>query len=237
MSIFISQANVREALDWMSRQSMLLKYFHEELERPNPVADLEKKLQATRTAAEKKIHALTKERDALKASHGDLRAKISTAASNFDQLKLENDKISEDKKEMQVSLTKAQEQMASLSEEARMLSRIHDQLQADKVALEAANDKLKAEVREQSRVIFACGYMVFASCLKQVEFLNPAVLLSFKGVHPLHGVEGGQLVDYDNDPLTQVNLNDPELEAFNPHANYSMSSPAAEDANATPVES
>ena len=52
----------------MSRQSALLKHFHEELERPNPVAALEKKLQATKAAAEKQIRALTKERDILKAS-------------------------------------------------------------------------------------------------------------------------------------------------------------------------
>jgi hypothetical protein len=118
-----------------------------------------------------------------------------------------------------------------------LLSRVRDQLQADKAALEVANDKLKAEVWEQSRVIFNGGYMAFASCLKQVEFLNPGVSLSFKGVHPLHGVEQGQLVDYDNDPPTQVNLDDPELEAFDPHADYSMSPPTAEDANATPTES
>jgi chromosome segregation ATPase len=177
----------------MSRQPALLKFFHEELERPNPVADLDKKLQATKTAAEKQIHALTKERDALKALQADLRTEISTAASNFDQLKLESAKLSEEKKEMQVSLTKAQEQMASLSEEVWLLSRVRDQLQADKAALEVANDKLKAEVREQSRVISNGGYMAFASCLKQVEFLNPGVPLSFKGVHPLHGVEGGRL--------------------------------------------
>jgi hypothetical protein len=39
----------------MSRQSALLKHFHEELEKPNPVADLEKKLQATKVAVEKQI--------------------------------------------------------------------------------------------------------------------------------------------------------------------------------------
>jgi hypothetical protein len=83
------------------------------------------------------------------------------------------------------------EQVASLSEETKLLSRVRDQLQADKAALEVANDKLKAEVREQSRVISSGGYMAFASCLKQVEFLNPGLILSFKGVHPLHGVEGG----------------------------------------------
>jgi hypothetical protein len=79
--------------------------------------------------------------------------------------------------------------------------------------------------------------MAFSSCLKQVEFLNPGVQLNFKGVHPLHGVEGDQLLDYDNDPPTQVNLDDPELEAFDPHADYSMSPPAAKDADAAPAES
>ena len=49
----------------MSRQSALLKYFHEELEEPNPVADMEKKLQVTKAAADKQIQALMKERDIL----------------------------------------------------------------------------------------------------------------------------------------------------------------------------
>ena len=67
----------------MSHQSALLKHFHEELEKPNPVADLEKKLQATKVAAEKQIQALTKERDTLKASQAELREEISTATTNF----------------------------------------------------------------------------------------------------------------------------------------------------------
>ena len=62
MSLFISQANVGEVLGWMSRQSALLKFFHEELKKPNPAADLEQKLQATKATAEKHIQALTKER-------------------------------------------------------------------------------------------------------------------------------------------------------------------------------
>jgi hypothetical protein len=61
MSLFVSQANVREALGWLSRQFSLLKFFHEELEMLNPVDDLEKKLQATKVAAEKQIQALIKE--------------------------------------------------------------------------------------------------------------------------------------------------------------------------------
>jgi hypothetical protein len=69
-----------------------------------------------------------------------------------------------------------------------------------------------------------------------VEFLNPEVPLTFKGVHPLHGVEGGQLLDYDNDPPTSVNLNDPELEAFDPHTDYSLSPTPAEDEEAAPTE-
>jgi hypothetical protein len=68
-----------------------------------------------------------------------------------------------------------------------------------------------------------------------VEFLNPGLVLSYKGVHPLHGVEGGQLVDYDNDPPTLVDLNDPELESFDPFADYSMSPRAAEDDNVAPA--
>jgi predicted nucleic acid-binding Zn-ribbon protein len=78
----------------------LLKYFHEELEKPNPTADLEQKLLATKATAEKQIQALIRERDTLKASQTDLRAEISTAASIFDQLKLENVKLSEEKKEI-----------------------------------------------------------------------------------------------------------------------------------------
>jgi FtsZ-binding cell division protein ZapB len=205
--------------------------FHEEIERPNPSVDLEQKLQATKAAAEKQIQALTKERDTLKASEAGLRAEISTAASNFDQLKLENAKVSEEKKQIQVALSIAQEEATSLKEENKLLARVRDQLSADKSLLEADNDRFKAEVEEQSRLISSRGYMAFASCLKQVEFLNPGVQITFKGVHPLHEVEGGQLLDYDNDPPTQVNLDDPELEAFDPHADYSMSPPAAEDEN------
>jgi hypothetical protein len=58
---------------------------------------------------------------------------------------------------VQVSLAKALEQVASLSEEAKLLSRARDQLQADKAALELGNDKLKAQVQEQSRVISSGG--------------------------------------------------------------------------------
>ena len=93
---------------------------------------------------------------------------------------------------------------------------------------------MKAKVDAQSRLIANGGYMAFASCLKQVQFSNPGVQLTFKGVHPLHGVEGGQLLDYDNDPPTQVNLDDPELEAFDPHTDYST--PTAEDGDAAPAE-
>ena len=76
---------------------------------------------------------------------------------------------------MQVSLAKAQEQVASLSEESKLLSHVRDQLQSDKAALEVANDELKAEIQEQSRVISVGAYMAFASCLKQVELVNPGV--------------------------------------------------------------
>jgi hypothetical protein len=50
----------------MSRQPVLLKFFYEELEKPNPAADLEQKLLSTKAAAEKQIQALTRERDTLK---------------------------------------------------------------------------------------------------------------------------------------------------------------------------
>jgi chromosome segregation ATPase len=191
MSLFISQANVRETLCWMSRQSALLKFFHEELEKPNPVAELEQKLQATKADVERQIQALTKERDTLKASQSELRAEVSTAASNFEPLKLENATLSEEKKEIQVALSKAQEEATLLRGENELLSRVKDQLTADKTLLENNNHQLKAKVDEQSRLIANGGYMAFASCLKQVEFLNPGVQITFKGVHPLHGVEGG----------------------------------------------
>jgi chromosome segregation ATPase len=140
MSFFISQANVGEALGWMSRQSALLKYFHEELERPKIVADLEKKLQATKAVAEKQIQALTKERDILKASQSELRVEVSTASSNFEQLKLENAKFSKEKKEIQVAFSKAQEEATSLRGENGLLSHLKDQLTTDKASLETEND-------------------------------------------------------------------------------------------------
>jgi predicted nuclease with TOPRIM domain len=98
----------------MSCQSALLKFFHKELEKPNPTVDLELKLLVIKAAAKKQILALTQERDALKASQSELRAEVSTMASNFDRLKLENVKLSEEKKEMQVSFSKAQEEVTSL---------------------------------------------------------------------------------------------------------------------------
>jgi chromosome segregation ATPase len=108
----------------MSRQSALLKHFHEELERPSPVADLEKKLQVTKAAAEKQIQALSRERDLLKASPVELKNEIAAAASQFDQLKLESVKLFDEKKEAQVSLANALEQVASLSKEAKLLFRV-----------------------------------------------------------------------------------------------------------------
>jgi chromosome segregation ATPase len=126
MSLFISQANVGEALGWMSRQSALLKFFHDELEKPNPAADLEQKLQATKAAAEKQIQALTKEQDTLKTSQSELRTEVSTVASNFDQLKLENAKLSEEKKELQVAFSHAQEEVTALCEEAKLLACVRD---------------------------------------------------------------------------------------------------------------
>jgi hypothetical protein len=58
--------------------------------------------------------------------------------------------------------------------------------------------------------------MAFSSFLKQVKFLNPEVQLSYKGIHSLHDIEGGKLLDYDNYPPITVDLNDPEFEAFDP---------------------
>jgi hypothetical protein len=60
----------------MSHQSALLKFFHEELERPNPVANLEQKLQATKAAAEKQVQALTKEQDILKLRRRSLKPRL-----------------------------------------------------------------------------------------------------------------------------------------------------------------
>jgi predicted nucleic acid-binding Zn-ribbon protein len=90
----------------MSGQYALLKFFHEELEKPNPAVDLEQKLLATKVATEKQIQALNRERDTLKASQSELREEVSTAASNFDQLKLENAKLSEEKRELQLPFLK-----------------------------------------------------------------------------------------------------------------------------------
>jgi hypothetical protein len=150
---------------------------------------------------------------------------------------LENVKLSEEKKEIQVAFSKAEEEVTSLRGETKLLSCVHDQLTANKAALEAGNDKLKTEVREHGRLISNGAYMAFASRLKQVEFLNPGVQLTFKGIHPLQGVEGGKLLDYDNDPRNCVDLNDPELEAFDPHVDYSLSPTSTEDEEAAPIES
>jgi predicted nuclease with TOPRIM domain len=97
-------------------------------------------------------------------------------------LKLENIKLSEEKKEIQVAFSKAQEEVTSLRGENSLLSRVRDQLTVDKASLESDNDKLKSEVRDQGRLISNGAYMAFSSCLKQVEFLNPGVQqLNFKG--------------------------------------------------------
>jgi predicted nuclease with TOPRIM domain len=62
---------------------------------------------------------------------------------------LENAKISEEKKEIQVAFSKAQEKVTSLHGENSHLSRIRDQLTTDKVTLGADSDKLNSEMREQ----------------------------------------------------------------------------------------
>jgi septal ring factor EnvC (AmiA/AmiB activator) len=100
----ISQANVAESLGWMTRQSPLLSFFHYELDKPSPTADLKKKLQSNRASIEKQIQTLAKERDELKISQSALRSELATAASNFDQLKLENYRLAEEKKEVQGAL-------------------------------------------------------------------------------------------------------------------------------------
>jgi predicted nuclease with TOPRIM domain len=87
-------------------------------------------------------------------------------ASNFDQLKSENTKLSEEKKEIQVALSKAQEEATSLRGENNLLSRVRDQLTVDKVSLETDNDKLRTEINEQSRLISNGAFMAFASCRK-----------------------------------------------------------------------
>jgi hypothetical protein len=61
----------------------LLKFFYDELEKPNPTADIEKKLLAVKAAADKQIQALTQEQDILKASQAELYEEISIATSNF----------------------------------------------------------------------------------------------------------------------------------------------------------
>ena len=124
----------------MSRQFSFLRHFHKELEKPNPVADLEKRLQVTKAVVEKKIQALIKERDILKASQSELRAEIAAATSSFDSLKLESAKLSEEKKEMQVAFSKAQEEVTSLRRENELLTRLKDQLTTDKASLETEND-------------------------------------------------------------------------------------------------
>jgi predicted nuclease with TOPRIM domain len=65
-------------------------------------------------------------------------------------LKLENTKLSEERKEVQVACAKAQEEVAALHLENSHLSHTRDQQTADKATLEAENDKLKAEIREQA---------------------------------------------------------------------------------------
>jgi hypothetical protein len=126
--------------------------------------------------------------------------------------------------------------VAAIRLENSHLSRARDQQTADKAALEAENDRLKGEIQEHAQLILGGAYMAFSSCLKQVEFLNPRIQLTYKGIHPLHGVEGGKLLDYDNDPPTIVDLNDLELEAFDPHAHHSISPAAAEDEEVAPLE-
>jgi ATP phosphoribosyltransferase regulatory subunit HisZ len=83
-------------------------------------------------------------------------------------LKLESAKLSEEKKEMQVAFSKAQEEVTSLRGENELLTRLKDQLTTGKASLETENNQLKAIVGEQSRLIANGGYMAFSSCLKQV---------------------------------------------------------------------
>jgi chromosome segregation ATPase len=162
----MSQANVVESMGWMSSQLALLSHFHSELEKPNPLIDLEQKLLATKASTEKQIQAVIKERDSLKASQAVLRKEISTGTSNFNQLKLDNTKISNERKEFQVSLAKAQEEVSAIRLDNSHLSRALDHQTADKAAFEAKNDRLKGKVQEQAQLILGGAYMAFSGCLK-----------------------------------------------------------------------
>jgi chromosome segregation ATPase len=124
--VFTLQENVTESLGWMSRQLALLSHFHSELEKPNPSVTLEQRLLATKASAEKQIQVLVKERDALKASQAALHKEVSMATTNFNQLKLENHKLFEERKEVQVAFAKAWEELAALRLENTHLSHTWD---------------------------------------------------------------------------------------------------------------
>jgi hypothetical protein len=102
--------------------------------------------------------------------------------------------------------------------------------------MESENRKLRSEIRQNEQLISNGAFMAFSSCLKQVEFLNPRVQLTYKGVHPLHGIGDGKLYHYDNDPPTCVDLNDPELEAFDRLADQAISSELTETEEAAPAD-
>jgi hypothetical protein len=120
----------------------------------------------------------------------------------------------EAKKDLQLALNKAKEEVGTLHRENDILTLSCDQLAIDNATLELENQMLRRELHKKELLISNRAYMAFSSYLKQVEYWNLGVHLTYKGVNPLHDVVDGKLLDYNNDPPTCVDLNDPELEAY-----------------------
>jgi hypothetical protein len=226
----------------MSRQSAFLKFFHDELEKSSATADHNRKFQAFKASSEKQINsleklvqALTKERDELRTTKSALSSELATTASNFDLIKVNNAKLAYEKKDLQLNLSKAKGEVTALHGEYDLITISRDQLAFEKATLEAKNKKLREEMHQKELLISNGAYMAFSTCLKQVEFLNPGVQLTYKGVHPLHEVVNGKLLDYANDPLICVDLNDLELESFDPHAPQAIPPELAEIEEAPPA--
>jgi predicted nuclease with TOPRIM domain len=62
---------------------------------------------------------------------------VATTTSKFDQLKLENSRLAEEKKDAQAALSKAKEEVTALHGENNILTLSRDQLASEKTALEA----------------------------------------------------------------------------------------------------
>jgi hypothetical protein len=93
-------------------------------------------------------------------------------------------------------------------EDKNLLILLCDQLHLDKKKIESKIDVYKELVQRNDLEISDCATMAFRSCLCQIQYINPEILLNYKGIHPLHEVSEGKPLSCD--PRAEVSI-PPEL--------------------------